>query len=447
MGVVGINCSFLYYSMNLLKEVFAHEVYPALGCTEPIACAYAAALAAAELDGPVESLRLRVDRGTYKNGAAVVVPRSNGAKGNLAAAALGAALARPERKLELLDETTDEVLRRAGELRRADRCRIECVADAADFFVEAAVAAGEHQARCVLSGGHNRIALIEKDGEPIGGDDEQTSNLPPPTPAYRAALKQMSMAEVLDHGGRLDAADRAFVQRGVDMNLALAELGLEVGGAAAQLKQMHQDGFLAEDVFYRTKLSVAAAVDARMAGADRAAMTSGGSGNQGIVATLTPYLVGREMGVDHRRIIESIAAAHLLNAYVKCFVGELSVVCGCAMAAGIASAAAIVHQHADIDVRRITLAAGNVIGDLSGLICDGAKPGCAMKAVTAVDSAVRSALMALKGFGLSSDDGLLGQTIEESLENLGRITLEGMFQVDPTLLRIIREKTAVRGKA
>jgi L-cysteine desulfidase len=180
---------------------------------------------------------------------------------------------------------------------------------------------------------------------------------------------------------------------------------------------------------------------------NQAAMTSGGSGNQGIVAILTPYIVGREMGIDANRIVESIAAAHLVNAYVKCFVGEISVICGCAMAAGIAAATAIVYQQAGIDLDRITLAVNNVIGDLGGLICDGAKPGCAMKAVTAVDTAIRSGLMALKGFGLSVDDGLVGQCIEDSLRNLGRITLDGMFQVDPTILRILQEKAAASGKA
>ena len=433
--------------MNLLKEVFAHEVYPAFGCTEPISCAYAAAVAAAELAEPVESLRLLVDPGTYKNGAAVVVPRSGGAKGNLVAAALGAMLARPDLKLELLAETTDEVLRRATELRRAGRCEIECLAGRNDFHVEAVVTGGGHEVRCVLSGGHTHVALVEKDGHPVAGDETDSERSPKAPLAYRAALKKMNMAEVLALAAQLDAEDRAFLRRGVEMNLALAELGFEVGGTAAQLRQMHRDGFLAEDLFYRAKLAVASAVDARMAGADRAAMTSGGSGNQGIVATLTPSLVGRDMGVDPERIIESVAAAHLVNAYVKCFVGELSVICGCAMAAGIAAATAIVYQQRGSDVRRIALAAGNVIGDLGGLICDGAKPGSAMKAVTAVDSAIRSALMALKGFGLSSDDGLVGQTVEDSLRNLGRITLEGMLQVDPTLLRIIREKTAASGKA
>lgn len=138
--------------MNLLKEVFAHEVYPAFGCTEPISCAFAAATAAAELGEPVESLRLLVDPGTYKNGVAVVVPRSGGAKGNLVAAALGAVLARPERKLELLDETTEEVLRRAMEMCDSGRCEIECVAGQNDFHVEAVVAGRGHEARCVQIG-------------------------------------------------------------------------------------------------------------------------------------------------------------------------------------------------------------------------------------------------------------------------------------------------------
>ena len=235
---------------------------------------------------------------------------------------------------------------------------------------------------------------VEKDGHDLSGRREFVAGRPL---AYRAALKRMNMAEVLEPAGTIDDDDRAYLRRGVEMNLAISEWGFEVGGTARQLCQMHRDGFLTDDVFYRAKLRVASAVDARMAGMNQAAMTSGGSGNQGIVAILTPYIVGREMGIDAERILESIAVAHLVNAYVKCFVGEVSVICGCAMAAGIASAAAIVYQQAGVDLGRISLAAGNVIGDLGGLICDGAKPGCAMKAVTAVDTAIRSALMALKG--------------------------------------------------
>ena len=436
--------------MNLLKEVLANEVYPAFGCTEPISCAYAAATAAAQLDEPVETLVIKVDPGTYKNGAAVVVPRSGGAKGNLIAAALGAALARPDAKLELLQEVNDEMLERAKSIVADGRTRVECLNNVKDFIVDVSVTADGHSARCILSGGHTRVTLIEKDGQAVFQDEtdgNSAKSSDDAMPEYRRRLKAMSMAEVIGLAAGMDDEDRTYIRRGVEMNLAISEWGFEADGTARQIREMHREGYLGDGMFYRAKLRVASAVDARMAGMSQAVMTSGGSGNQGIVAILTPYLAGREMGINADKILESIAVAHLINAYVKCFVGELSVICGCAMAAGIASAAAIVYQQAGIDMERITLAAGNVIGDLGGLICDGAKPGCAMKATTAVDTAIRSALMALKGYGLTGDEGLVGHSVEDSLRNLGRITLEGMFQVDPTMLHILQDKTAVRGKA
>jgi L-cysteine desulfidase len=431
--------------LNLLKKVLTNEVYPAFGCTEPISCAYAAAIAAAQLGEPVVRLTLKVDAGTYKNGAAVTVPRSGGGKGNLLAAALGAALARPEAKLLLLQDVTTEIVERALSLIGGGACRIECQIDAMDFHVDAEVAGLQHNARCVLAGGHVNIERIEKDGRIVFQADRgpaETIGL-----TYRQELKRLSMAEVLALVDGADEDDRRYIRRGVEMNLAMSEWGFEVGGTAHQLRLMQRESFLADDMFFRTKLRVASAVDARMAGMSQAVMTSGGSGNQGVVAILTPYIVGREMGVDADRIMQSIAVAHLVNAYVKCFIGEISVICGCAMAAGIAAATAIVYQQAGIDMGRITLAVNNVIGDLSGLICDGAKPGCAMKAVTAVDTAIRSALMALKGYGLTADDGLVGQTVELSLANLGRITLEGMFRVDPTMLTILKDKIAASGRA
>jgi L-cysteine desulfidase len=283
------------------------------------------------------------------------------------------------------------------------------------------------------------VALLEKDGQTVSHSDAASRK---DGLAYRLALRQLKMAEVLALAQTLDVDDREYLQRGVEMNLAISEWGFEVGGMACQLQQMRRDGFLADDVFYRVKLRVASAVDARMTGMGRAVMTSGGAGNQGIVAILTPYLVGREMDVGLERIVESLAVAHLVNAYVKCFVGEISAICGCAMAAGIGSATAIVYQRKGADLERIGMAVGNVVGDLCGLLCDGAKPGCAMKAVSAVDSALRSALMALRGHSMSSNDGLTGHTIEDSLQNLGRMARVGMRRVDPTMLHILQDKAA-----
>jgi L-cysteine desulfidase len=431
--------------LNLLKQVLANEVYPAFGCTEPVACAYAAATAASQLGERPDSLAITVDPGTYKNGAAVVVPQTRGSKGNLIAAALGAVIARPEAKLLLLQHTTEADLQRAQSMIVSGKCRIQCDNSLEDFRIDVTVSSARHNARCVLAGGHTNVERIEKDGATV-------FETPTPTAgkcglAYRQSLLQLSMAEVLALADKWDSEDRDHLRRGVEMNLAMSEWGYEVHGSAYQLRQMQRDGYLADDMFFRTKIRVGSAVDARMNGMNQAVMTSGGSGNQGVVAILTPYIVGREMDVDADRILQSIAVSHLVNAYIKCFLGEVSVICGCAMAAGIAAATAIVYQQAGIDIPRITMAANNVIGDLGGLLCDGAKPGCAMKTITSVDSAIRSALMALKGYGLSEDDGLVGRTVEDSLRNLGQITLEGMFRVDATMLTILKDKVSANCRA
>jgi L-cysteine desulfidase len=349
-------------------------------------------------------------------------------------------LARPEAKLELLQHVTEEIRNRAQAMCDAGRCQVECLTNQIGFHIDVALRGARHQVRCVVAGGHTNVVLVERDGQTVSRND--SGSLSGEALAYRIELGQMSMADVIALAKTLDADDREYLQHGVEMNLAISEWGYEVGGMAWQLQQMHRDGFVADDMFHRVKLRVASAVDARMTGMGRAVMTSGGSGNQGIVAILTPYLAGREMDVNLERIIESLAVTHLVNAYVKSFVGEISAICGCAMAAGIGSAAAIVYQQKGADLARIGMAVGNVVGDLCGLICDGAKPGCAMKAVTAVDSALRSALMALKGYGLSSDDGMIGHTIEDSLRNLGRMSREGMRRVDPTMLHILQDKVA-----
>lgn len=430
--------------MRLLDEIMANEVYPAMGCTEPIACAYAAAVAAEHLPNPVEALDLKVDTGTFKNGAAVTVPNSGGMRGNLAAAAIGAILGRSAAKLELLRDAGEEQAARARTIIDAGMASYTCLNDSRGFRVEVTVSAGESSARCVLSEGHANVERIEENGQATyvrAISDEQGDSK-----GYRVRLKALPLAAVIDNVTRLDERQEAALRRGVEMNVVMAERGYEVPGAATQLKRMRDEGILAEDLFYRVKSRVAGAVDARMAGIAQPVMTSGGSGNQGIVAILTPYLVGRERDIPVDRILESLAVAHALNAYIKCYVGELSVICGCAMAAGIAAAVAIVYQEAGPDMEKIGFAINNVVGDLSGLICDGAKPGCAMKTVSSVDAAMRAAFMALSGFGPSHDEGMVGVTPEDSIRNLGRITLEGMFPVDPTLVDIMADK-AKRGQA
>ena len=177
-----------------------------------------------------------------------------------------------------------------------------------------------------------------------------------------------------------------------------------------------------------------------MDGLNLPVMSSGGSGNQGIVAILVPYNVGLWFKIDERRIVESIALSHLVNSYIKCYTGSLSPICGCSIAAGVGAAVAIVYQQAGKNIDQMTLAVNNLISDLGGMLCDGAKGGCALKVVSSTDSAIRSAYMALNNHGITSIEGFIGRTAEETIQNLSRISDVGMAGVDATMIQIMQEK-------
>jgi L-cysteine desulfidase len=430
--------------MDLIKEIFANEVFPAIGCTEPIACAYTCAAAAEQLNAPVEKLELTVDPGTYKNGAAVTIPNSGGQKGNVIAAAMGAVIAQPALRLEILKTVTPEILGRAKELIDRGHLNYQCREEEKGFQIEVTAEGGGSRVHCIVSEGHTNITFLEKDGRSILDTHPHAGSK---TADYRDRMRSMKMEAVLSEVVRLDDESRSYIQRGIDMNLAISEKGVDLRRNAYQLQQMMRQGLMADDLFYRVKQRVASALDARMGGLPEPVMTSGGSGNQGVLTILLPYLVGRDRAVELPRIQESVAISHAVNSYIKCFTGELSVICGCAIAASIAAATAIVYQKAGIDKEKITFAVDNIIADLSGIICDGAKSGCSMKIVTGADTAMRSAFMALAGYGISTDDGIIGSSAEESIRNLSKISFEGMGLVDSTVVHILQGKAPRRGQA
>lgn len=430
--------------MDLMKEIFDNEVFPAIGCTEPISCAYTAAAAVEQLQGFPDMIELTVDAGTFKNGAAVTVPNSGGEKGNIIAAALGAVIAQSGLRLEILKNVTPEILEKARTLVDKGAVKYTCKEDEKGFHVEVFARKNGSHVRCVVSEGHTNITCMEKDGKSIINSHPHGGSK---TADYRDVMRQMKFEDVIKKAIRLDDGMRAYIQRGIDMNMTIAEKGIDMKRTGYQIRQMMQDGLKANDLFYQVKLRVACAVDARMGGMPEPVMTSGGSGNQGALTIIAPYVVGRHLGIDIGRIQESIAISHAVNSYIKSFTGELSVICGCAIAASIAAAVAIVYQKAGVDIQKIYLAMDNVIGDLCGIICDGAKPGCSMKIVSGAETAMRSAFMALSGYGLSSEDGVLGRSPEESILNIGKISLQGMFAVDPTVVHIIQDKASRRGLA
>lgn len=423
--------------MNLLKTILKNEVFPALGCTEPTAVAYAASIAAEKLDGPVEEVRIIVDPGVFKNGMAVTVPNTGGEHGNLIAGVIGALIGQPDRKMKILEGANAEIIDRAKTLIAHDQASVECDNRQLGLRIDVTVRSGQESARAVMQQNHTNLVLLEKNGEIlVSKQEEELTRLPD----YKDVLREMSIAELVDAAEQMDTEDEAYIREGITMNQRIAAEGLQLHKVGYYLADLKQKKFLQDDVCSSSKIMTAAAADGRMGGLSFPVMSSGGSGNQGIVAILVPYNVGQWFEIDDTTIMRSIALSHLINSYIKCYTGSLSPICGCAIAAGVGAAAAIVYQQKGKDMAKIALAVNNLISDLGGMLCDGAKGGCSLKVASSTDSAIRSAYMALNDHGITSVEGFVGKTPEETIQNLSRISDIGMSKVDETMIKIMMDK-------
>jgi len=413
-----------------MTEVLAAEWKPSLGCTEPAAVAWASALAAEQGSGPIRQVRLVCDPRTYKNCYAVGLPNSGRATGILWAMALGAQLPDSGLGLRSFEGVTPGAIEAARLLLDRHAVEVEVDARQSTLLVDVTVIRGGGVGRAVLAREHTNLARLEQDGRLIGG----TESAPGPTelPGVRQAVAERSIQELLDLARTLRPEDRARLQEGVAMNLAIAEHGLSLLPA----------GFIGpegQDLQTRLARLVSAGVFARMSGESRTVMTLAGSGNKGITTAVPVALWGRGQGDSEDRIEEALAFACLMTTATTWHLGTLSAICGAANAAGIGIASALVLLGGG-DAPQVGLAVSNMVGNVAGMICDGAKIGCAMKTMTGVDAAFRAASLALAGIGIPATDGIVGADGETSLANLGRLAQHGMAGVDAEILRIMQDK-------
>ncbi|MBR2864810.1 MAG: serine dehydratase subunit alpha family protein [Elusimicrobiaceae bacterium] len=425
--------------MNILKEVLKYQVYPAMGCTEPVSVALCAAYAAAQLDGAIKSAHFRLDPGTYKNGCGVRIPNTDGEKGNLLAAAMGLLIAKPELQMEILSGADKELLAMAKKLVAEKKVLLEVAAEKQGFYIEANLESTDGQtAQCVIAGSHTEVVRLVKNGHVLKDTCQQQETND--CHAFKQSLKNATLADLIAWADQADGADLTYIKKGVEMNLKAAEMGQALQKVGFYIKELVRKKLLHMDLITSTKILTACAADARMDGQAVPVMSSGESGNQGVVTILVPWKVGKEMEVPEEKILRSIALSHLLNGYVKVFTGELAPICGCAIAAGVGATAAIVYQQRGGNVAAMTLAINNIISDIGGMLCDGAKSGCALKVVSSADAAIRSAFMGINDYGITEVEGFVGRSAEETIQNLGSISTIGMRAVDPMIVGIMQEK-------
>lgn len=431
--------------MNILKEVLKTQVYPALGCTEPVSVALCAATAAKALGKTPDKIQFFLDAATYKNGMAVNIPNTGGEKGNLLAGVIGALIGRPELGMQVLSAATPAILSKAKRSVKQGAASVALARNLREGIqIRAELSSGRLKAVCEISGTHTHVSLLTVNGRKlVCAPAAETGG----RKSLEEDLSRQTLRTLVKAAEGADAEDIEYIRKGVEMNLAAAAAGMKLGKVGGCLMDLKARGRFPDDVFSSAKILVACATDARMHGLPLPVMSSGESGNQGIVAILVPYKAGINARVGKEKIFKSIALSHLLNAYVKVFTGSLAPICGCAIGAGVGASAAIVYQLKGADVKAMALAINNLVSDLGGMLCDGAKSGCALKVVSAADSAIRSAYMAMYGYGITEAEGFVGATAEATIQNLAQISNIGMGKVDSAILDIMHKKGRARVKA
>lgn len=411
------------------------ETAPAMGCTEPAAGALCAAAAAAQLGCAPESLAVEVSSYIFKNAMNVGIP-GTGETGLDIACAMGALCPKPELGLSVLGEFDPGRLPEARRLAR--NTRISVAEGVPKVYIRAVAHGGGSYGEAVIRDTHTGIVYLGRDGVPSMEKDMAPSS----APESGGEGAQLDIPGIWQFGQEVPLEALYFLRELVQVNCAMAEEGLSHPYGLQVGRQMHSGtaaGLIAEDTANFAAAYTAAAADARMSGCEQAVMSVAGSGNQGLTATLPVIAVARKSGKSEEVMLRALAISILTTIHAKEYIGRLSVLCGCGVASSIGVTAGVVYmlggtlEQAEMGIRTMT-------ADISGIVCDGAKPGCALKIATSVGAAMRAASFALSGIGASAHDGIVAGDVEETLKNLGELGADGMAGANQVILDMLLHK-------
>ncbi|MBU1106247.1 MAG: L-serine ammonia-lyase, iron-sulfur-dependent, subunit alpha [Candidatus Riflebacteria bacterium] len=430
-------------SLTQLERTLKLDIKAALGCTEPITIALAACKARHLTAGSTRRVTLRLSTNLLKNAMEVGIPGTGGQRGIPLAAALGCFAKGSEPNLTLLEGMNEDWLKQSRDFVAQDRVAIELVPEKHGLFVDALVEdkAG-NSGRCIIQGSHENCVLLEKNGEIMFKSDNTGDSGSGKLLKERQALAATSIANIWNNIHELSPKMRQHMLNGIDMNLRVAEAGmgndgfLKIGNI---YRDLMQQGWLGNDVINKAKALTSAAVDARMSGCDLPVMTSAGSGNQGLTITLPLHVLAKHVKADEDKLSEALAISHAITSILKHHSGTLSAMCGCVVCSGIGLTAGATYLLGG-NLEIATAAVNTMVGSITGIICDGAKVGCAIKLICAVDSAFQAAMLAMRGLKLPTTNGVLGENLESSLANIGLIAAPGMVETDDQILAIMLGK-------
>ena len=426
------------FSPNERAKIIAlinREVVPAIGCTEPIAVALCTARAAELLDTQPEKIEVRLSANILKNAMGVGIP-GTGMIGLPIAVALGALVGRSEYRLEVLRDVTPEAVGRGARYIDEKRVCISLKEDIAEkLSLEVEASAGERRAVAVIAGGHTAFVYLERDGEVLL--DKRTASVA----EEEAGEVPLTLRRVWDFAMTAPLDELRFILETRRVNKAAAERAFagEFGHCVGRtLRCERERRVMGDSIFSRILSYTSAACDARMAGAMIPVMSNSGSGNQGIAATLPVVVYADETAADEEHTIRALVLSHLTVIYIKQSLGRLSALCGCVVAA-TGSSCGITYLMGGA-YEQVAAAVKNMIANLTGMICDGAKPSCSMKLTSGVSTAVLSAMMAMDGHCVTPVEGIIEEDVDKCIRNLTAIGRDGMNETDRLVLGIMTHK-------
>lgn len=415
-------------------QILKNELVPALGCTEPIAIAYAAARAREVLGGFPESVEMNCSGNIIKNVKGVTVPNSGGLKGIDVAAALGIVGGDPSKELKVLESIRPEHIEQAKELVGRGFCSCRLIEDVENLYIIARVDGGGHWAEVTIINRHTLITKIVKDGVTL-----YETGVSEDSPEY-VDKSLLNVKQIIEFADQADIADiSGILDQQIRRNSAIADEGL-ANGYGAQVGRTLLEVF-GDDVKIRAKARAAAGSDARMSGCSLPVVINSGSGNQGMTVSLPVIEFAKEFGSGTERLYRALVVSNLIAIHQKKYIGSLSAYCGAVSAACGAGAGITYLSGGTYDDIAFTIT--NTIGNVGGIVCDGAKPSCAAKIASAVDAAILAHYMGAAHRSFQPGEGIVREDVEETIRSMGYIGRVGMKSTDREILNIMINRVNV----
>ncbi len=419
---------------NLILNTLKNEVAPAMGCTEPVAVALAVAKAKELMQGSIEleKIQISVSPNIYKNGLAVGIPGTREV-GLVIAAALGYISGKSENDLKVLSTVNENDLLLAKQLISNGFISLDIKDTSNKIDIDVSIQAANQTSRAVIMHRHNQFVYLSSNDQ-ILLDDMSSDNCK----IDHNPLYDISISDIVATIEIMPFESLAFLIEGATMNRSMAEYGLTHEAGMNVGRTLMKSNIYGDDLSSRAMILTASASDARMDGVSLPVMSSNGSGNNGLTAIL-PIVAYKELyEIDESHLARAIAMSHIVNSYIKNAIGRLSALCGCGVAAGTGASVGLAWLMGATK-EQINSTVKNMLANTSGMICDGAKVGCALKLATSASAAVQSAILATADICVPTFNGIIGDTVERTIDNLRILSNEGMMKTDEVMLGIMKQ--------